>query len=162
RIWIIRSKHHLTHARDAHEVSQRFSGEDQRIEIHSLQVFRRLLLELLVALFGKRHASMIGAVRIGRKITTPVSRADLEFRKPVERAFEDQMGKRDCRSKRIADHICKNAVTLESRSKLRNALRMKKDRCIEFFCLCPERIEVCGSQLLACDCVANRAATQSE
>src|SRR5215831_15892109 len=90
---MIAAEHDLADADLGHQVAQRFGREDQRVEMKLVEILGRLLLELDVgiAVLRRHEARMVGARRVGRKIATAVGGDDLEARKTVERAFEDQL-----------------------------------------------------------------------
>src|SRR5437870_12377124 len=89
-------------------------------------------------------------------------RTELESWETIQCSLENEVRERNGCSQRISYHVRQNTVALEPGSKLRHALRMKKDRRAQFFRLRPKRIELGRSQLLTGDGVANRAAMQPE
>src|SRR3982074_941702 len=122
--WMVAAEHPLAGAHLGHEVAQALRGEDQRVEIKLVEIFGRLLLELdlRVAVLRRHEAGVVGARRVGGEIAAAMRRADLEGRKAIERAFEDQVLQRDRGVERIADGVRQPAIALEARVQFRRAL----------------------------------------
>ena len=141
---MVGAEHDLARADLRDEMTKRFGREHQRVEIELIEIFGRLLLQLDVgiAVLRRDEAGVIGARRVGRQISAAVRRDDLEARKFVERALEDQVLQRDRGVERIADGVREPAVALEAGGKLRRALRMDEQHGAEFFGLGPDRMKL--------------------
>src|SRR5215470_14263081 len=91
--------------------------------------------------------------------------ADLQVRKLVERAFEDEMHQRERGFERIADDVAERAGALHApgnTGRLRCGLRMDEDERLQLLRLFPERIEPGGGNLLALDTAADGGADQAK
>src|SRR6266404_2757482 len=94
---------------------QRFGSEHQGIDIELPQIFGGFFLERRKRLAGfrKRETAVIGAVGIRWQVAASMRGAQLEARKTVERAIENQMRERDGGVERIADHVGEQPVALQ-------------------------------------------------
>src|SRR5438093_5855284 len=77
--------------------------------------------------------------------------AELQGRKAIERALENQMGEGNRGFERIADDVGQQAVALETLLEVRNTLRVEKHQDAEFLSFGPEGVELGIGQLLAVD-----------
>src|SRR5262249_53325141 len=109
-----------------------------------------------------READVVGARRVRRKIAAAVRAADLEARKAVERALEDEVRKRERGLERVADGVLEAAVALEAALQLRGADRMDEHQHAELLGLLPERVELRIRELLPFDAAADAGAAQAE
>src|SRR5262249_4207939 len=99
---------------------------------------------------------------VGGKEATAVRRADLELRKAIERALEDQVRERDRRVERITNRVRQPAVAPEALGQVRRALRMDEDQHAELLGLSPERVKLRVGELVAGDARAHGGAAQAE
>src|SRR5678815_5363084 len=85
RPWIgkVGTEHNLTYAGHRNQMAKSFASENQRIKVDLLEIFRGLLFQRLIALFGERDAAMVGPVRVSRKVSTTMSGAQLELRETI-------------------------------------------------------------------------------
>src|SRR2546426_6280458 len=88
---------------------------------------------------------------VGRQVATAVGRAELQPRKAIQRAFENQMRERNRSFERIADDIGQQAVALQPFFEVRDALGMEKNQDAKFLCLGPKGVKLGIGQLLAID-----------
>src|SRR6266702_8043796 len=90
--------------------------------------------------------------------------ADLEARKAVERALEDQMRQGDRGFERVADCVGQQAAALQpaARLELPGAERLHENQDAELFGLGPDRVEFGVGQFLAGDAAADRQTAQAE
>src|SRR4051794_16138207 len=99
---------------------------------------------------------MVGARRVGAEITAAMRGDDLQSRKAIQRAFEDQVLQRNRGVQWIAYRVRQPAVALEPLAEFRRALRMHEQYGAEFFRLGPHRMEFWIGKILpqhaAADC----------
>src|SRR5947209_17004914 len=126
RIRIVDSQHDLPSADLSHQMPDRLRGEDQRIEVDLLEIFRRLLFQLHVriASFWANQTRMIRTIGIRGQKATAMRRDHFQSGKAVEGAFKDQMRERYRRPQRISDGVTKPPVAGETFAEFGQALRM--------------------------------------
>src|SRR5438132_3197966 len=111
---VIGAEYDLTRAHLRHQMPKRFFGEDQRVEIHLVEICRRLFLEddVRIAIDRRHEAGVIGTWRVGTEIAASMRCENLEAREFVQRPFEDEMLQRDGGVQRIADGVRQPSVAL--------------------------------------------------
>ena len=105
---VVAAEHDLARADLRHEMTQRLRCEHQGIEIELTQVFGRLLLQLDLRIAGawrRDEASVVGTRRVGAEISAAMRCQNLQAGEAVQRAFEDQMLKRDGGIERVANGV---------------------------------------------------------
>src|SRR3954470_17909042 len=109
----VRSEHDLAGTRPGDKMPQALGGEDERVEIELLQIVAWRVLVGAGAVRGKGEAAVVETAGIRGQEPTAVRGADLQARKPIEGAFEDQVRDRDRRLERVADDIREEPVALD-------------------------------------------------
>src|SRR5687767_16022855 len=93
-------------------------AKDHRVhEQLSLEVLTRLLLQRLAVGAGPAGAAAQGvrAAAVRGQVAAGMRRADLEARKTIQRALEDEVGEEHRRLERIPDRVSQSALPLQSR-----------------------------------------------
>src|SRR6188768_3848412 len=114
---IVSPVHHLTDPGLGHQMSKTVLVEDHRVDEElAPEVLARLLLQRL-AVGAKRAAAAaerIGPSGVGRQVAAGMRGTDLQARKAIERAFEDQMRQEHGGLERIANRVPEPASPLQS------------------------------------------------
>src|SRR5262249_48337530 len=160
---VVAAEHDLADADLRDEMAQRLRGEDQGIEIELTQVLRRLPLQLdfrITCARRRDETGVVGARRIGAKISAAMRRQNFQTREAVERAIEDQVRKRDGGVERVADGVRQPAIALKALGKLRRALRVNEQHSPKLFGLRPYGVKPRIRKVLARDAAADLGAPQ--
>src|SRR4029077_15113633 len=98
---------------------------------------------------------------VGRQIAARKRGADLQSRKSVERAFEDQVRRGGGAVERIADRALERALAEEPArgGDLARALRVNENQHAELFGLGPERVQLLVGEVLVIDAGVDQRAT---
>src|SRR5262245_36686698 len=101
---VVGADHHLAHTALGDQVAHRFGGEHDRVEkeLTILQVLARLLLGQRADPVREGRDHRIRAVGVGRQEAAAMRGTDLQARKAVEGALEDQVRERDRGFERVA------------------------------------------------------------
>src|ERR1700733_11108877 len=111
----VRPHYNLAGAALGDQMAQGFRSKDQGIEIKLPQIFTGMFLQRRWRAIGRGcRATVIGPRGVRRQVSATVRRADLETRKPVERAIENQMRQRKSGFQWIADYVAQITVPLET------------------------------------------------
>src|SRR6476646_3363628 len=143
---------------------QRLWCEHDRIEVEPLEIFAWLFLEFwTLALLRENVAAVVHSRRVGWQIASAMGGNHLQIGIAVERALEDEMGKRNCRLQRIADDVAEGAAALGPNANAFGVgLRMNEDRALQSFGLRPERIVFFAGDFFALDASADCGAGKTK
>lgn len=87
---VVGADHDLAGAVLVDQMTQRFAGKDQGIEIELFQILTRLFFQRRTfAIVGEHGSAVIHARGVGRQKSTAVGAADFHLGEAVEGAFED-------------------------------------------------------------------------
>src|SRR3984893_18703458 len=125
------------------QVAQPLGGEHDRVEIELtvLQVLGRLFLRQRADPVREGGDDGIRARGVGRQEAAAMRGTDLQARKAVERALEDQVRERNRGFERVADRVGQEATAAEAAARLQFpcAERMHENQDAELLRLCPDR-----------------------
>jgi formylglycine-generating enzyme required for sulfatase activity len=163
---VVGADHHLADAALGDQVAHPFRREHDRVEkeLAVLEVLGRLLLRQRADPVREGRDHRIRARGVGRQKAAAMGGTDLQARKAVEGALEDQVRERDRGFERVADRVGQEAAALEpaARLELAGPERMHEDQDAELLGLGPDRVEFRVGQFLPGHTAADREAAQPQ